>query len=82
MSKKPKPATAGEKIVLSWWAGLTDLSELRDEHNQNSSETRDVARRIDAAILRAVRKERERCIACQRAAGYGVSIGLMYGSKP
>ncbi len=62
MSKKPKPATAGEKVVLSWLGGLTTLSELRDQHNPTLSETRGLARRIDAAIRRAVKKERERWV--------------------
>lgn len=45
-TKKPKPATAGEKIASGDW-GLPRRKEL--------------SRRIDRAIARAVRKERERC---------------------
>ncbi len=55
MSKrKPKPATAGEKIVMRQY-GCTMLG-VRESSNFGP-----VARRIDAAIRRAVKKERERC---------------------
>ncbi len=68
---KPKPATAGEKVVLSWLGGLTTLSELRDQHNPTLSETRGLAHRIDAAIRRAVKAERERCATWAAYAEYG-----------
>jgi hypothetical protein len=52
VAKKPKPATAGERLEMTRF-GLT-LAEVRNSGH------RDDARRIDAAILRAVKKERER----------------------
>lgn len=48
MNEKPKPATVGEKIADSVVVN-------------HYSERPRLARRIDAAIRRAVRKERERC---------------------
>jgi len=48
--RKPKPATAGKRIAKSLWFS----------HNPEKQE-RDVGRRIDRAIARAVRKERYRC---------------------
>ncbi len=51
--RKPKPATVGEKIEMRR-IGLT-LDEVRNNGHK------DDARRIDAAIRRAVKKERERC---------------------
>jgi hypothetical protein len=53
VAKKPKPATAGEKIEMTRF-GLT-LDEVRNSGHK------DDARRIDAAIRRAVKTERERC---------------------
>lgn len=52
--KKPKPATAGEKIEMRR-CGLT-LDELRRCGNSID------AANVDRAIARAVRKERERCV--------------------
>ncbi len=51
MNKKPKPATAGTRIAFSpvlpgTFGGVARLN---------------LSRRIDAAIGRAVKKERERC---------------------
>lgn len=60
MSKKPKPATAGERIA-KWYDHWTSNRTDRDGD-------RNLARRIDAAIRRAVRKERERCLALTDAA--------------
>jgi len=54
VAKKPKPATAGEKIEMRRF-GLT-LDEVRNSGHK------DDARRIDAAIRRAVKKERERWV--------------------
>ena len=52
MSKKPKPATAGEKISGDVYPeGTIDHAICR----------RRLSRRIDAAIRRAVTKERYRC---------------------
>lgn len=62
MSKKPKPATAGEKITIRWYGiSQMDLATIREEPVQWAGEAKDLARRIDAAIRRAVKKERERC---------------------
>ena len=52
-SKKPKPATAGEKIA-KWYDNWTSNRTDRDGDSN-------LSRRIDRAIARAVRKERERC---------------------
>jgi hypothetical protein len=52
VSKKPKPATAGEKMEMKRF-GLT-MDDVRNSGHK------DDARRIDSAILRAVKKERER----------------------
>ena len=54
-SKKPKPATAGEKIA-KWYDNWTSNRTDRDGDSN-------LSRRIDRAIARAVRKERERCAA-------------------
>ena len=60
MKKKPKPATAGEKIAGDVYPeGTIDHAICR----------RKLARRIDRAIARAVRKERERCVWCARNFG-------------
>jgi len=63
--RKPKPATAGEKIVIS---GLharqlrwVNLNELHERSRQFAIEI-STAKAIDRAIARAVRKERERCV--------------------
>ena len=56
MKKKTKPATAGEKIVMLDTA--LPIGVVRD-----TPEIRMVAYQIDRAIARAVRKERERCVA-------------------
>lgn len=53
-SKKPKPATAGEKIMVRY--GYI-LGEVRRDAWLSKQ-----ARVIDAAIRRAVKKERERCV--------------------
>ena len=55
--RKPKPATAGERVVTAWNDHHIGIDDVRDD-----PESRDLASRIDAAIRRAVRKERERCI--------------------
>lgn len=52
--KKPKPETAGEKIVM-WDKGIP-VVVVRETPG-----IRVVARAIDRAIARAVRNERERC---------------------
>ena len=54
MKKKPKPATAGEKIVKGThvWHPSAFKSPTFDK---------EFASRIDRAIARAVKKERERC---------------------
>lgn len=66
--KKPKPATVGDKIVMSW--GHT-LSVVRSDQWPKRE-----ARRIDATILRAVKAERERCALWARYVEYGSrSIG-------
>lgn len=54
--RKPKPATAGERVVTAWNDHHIGIDDVRDD-----PESRDLASRIDAAIRRAVRKERERC---------------------
>jgi hypothetical protein len=54
VAKKPKPATAGKRIA-KWthtWHPLAFKSAMLDAK---------LARRIDAAIRRAVKKERDRC---------------------
>jgi len=57
MSKrKTKPATAGERIMMRH-IGCT-LIGLR----KYGLSTHPISRRIDAAIRRAVKKERERCM--------------------
>ena len=62
MAKKPKPATEGEKITIQWYGvSKMDLSAIREASCQWSGEANDLALRIDAAIRRAVKKERERC---------------------
>lgn len=48
MAKKPKPATVGEKIADS---------VVVNHHSERPI----LARRIDAALRRAVKKERRRC---------------------
>lgn len=53
-SKKPKNATAGEKIA-KWYDNWTSNRTDRDGDSN-------LSRRIDRAIARAVRKERERCV--------------------
>ena len=56
--KKPKPATAGERIARSIW--LVEDEDL---------EVVKIARRIDRSIARAVRKERERWQAIVKVIG-------------
>lgn len=58
--KKPKPATAGEKIAWDC-KGNDSLVYLRTGRGVVVTEAREVSRRIDRAIARAVQKERERC---------------------
>ena len=58
--KKPKPATAGERITIRWYGvSQMDLAAIREAPCQWSGEAKDLSRRIDRAIARAVRKERE-----------------------
>ena len=59
--KKTKPATAGEKLVQWFWGDMMNLADIRNPHTPCEENAREFARRIDAAIRRAVRKERERC---------------------
>ena len=63
MSKrKTKPATAGERVTLAWYGKQLNLAHLRDAPDEWAADAGDLARRIDAAIRRAVKKERERCM--------------------
>ena len=55
MKKKPKPATAGERLEMKT-TGWT-LSKVRAHDHVSRS-----ALRIDAEIKRAVMKERRRCL--------------------
>ena len=57
MKRNPKPATAGEKIAASVW--FCKIMNGKVPPTLDDQET--LMRRIDAAIRRAVRKERERC---------------------
>jgi hypothetical protein len=66
VSKKPKPATVGERIAFSPVLPETVGGVAR----------LNLARRIDAAIGRAVKAERERCALWARYVEYGSrSIG-------
>lgn len=67
MKRKPKPATAGEKIARSIWFVASDKQAAAN------------ARRIDRAIARAVRKERERCVWC--AHNFGAMDGAISAMK-
>ena len=85
MKKKPKPATAGEKIVIS---GLharqfrwVNLNELHERSMQFAIEI-STAKAIDLAIARAVKNERERCIKCLQVDGLFIPLTLLDGSKP
>lgn len=73
--RKPKPATAGEKIVMLDTA--LPISVVRE-----TPEIRMVAKQIDRAIARAVKKERDRCIRCLQVDGLFIPLTLLDGSKP
>ena len=60
MRRKPKPATAGEKIAWEC-KGNDSLVYLRTGRGVVVTEAREVSRRIDRAIAHAVRNEKERC---------------------
>jgi len=58
MAKKPKPATVGEKIAKDAY----EQAAVFDRQSQPLSHAEAyIARRIDAAIKRAVKAERQRC---------------------
>lgn len=64
MSKKPKPATVGEKIVLRRVRETLGPKTMTLEEFRTRSvlgHCRREAKDHDAAIRRAVKKERERC---------------------
>lgn len=78
MNKKPKPATAGERVVTAWNDHHIGIDDVRDD-----PESRDLARRIDAAIRRAVRKERDRCALIAFDAGNDLIVARINGrSEP
>ena len=58
--KKPKPATAGEKIADTTTTALSRRKDPTRIMEWNAEMDR-LSHRIDRAIARAVRKERERC---------------------
>lgn len=68
-AKKPKPATAGEKIAFSPTLPGTIGGVAR----------LNLSRRIDRAIARAVRKERERCVWCAR--NFGAMDGAIWAMQ-
>jgi len=57
--KKTKPVTSGENILMKW-AFPIDLVRFR-ERGVRLQVGSALARRIDRAIARAVKKERDRC---------------------
>lgn len=66
MSKKPKPATDGERLELRWLRrvnGPVSLSEFRrlDDFVNERVAAKAHDRAIARAIARTVKKERERC---------------------
>ena len=71
MKRKPKPATAGEKIVMRW--GYT-LAMCRHDGFYKMR-----AADVDRAIASAVRKERERCVWCAR--NFGAMDGAISAMK-
>ncbi len=85
MAKKPKPATAGEKIVLRRVRETLGPKTMTLEEFRTRAvlgHCRREAKDHDAAIRRAVKKERERCIACLQHGGWDVPLTLMDGSNP
>lgn len=60
VSKKPKPATVGEKLVLWFWGDMMNLADVRNPHTPCEENARAFALRIDAALRRERLKERER----------------------
>jgi hypothetical protein len=76
VSKKPKPATVGFKISIDHCV----FPDGRLVYGPVWAKR--LARRIDAAVRRAVKKERDRCIACLQHGGWDVPLTLMDGSNP
>lgn len=76
--RKPKPATAGERLQMKMQN--VKLHELRTL--DQLYEYRNAAAMEDRAIARAVRKERNRCIACLQVDGLAIPLSLLDGSNP